>query len=158
MRFLAEIAMPLPRVLHMSAEFVINASLRRLFSSPDLDLDSITALLETARTEKISLDSAGLAYALKQTLDHAFAALRQAPNDFNLLSTLDAAIAMVQSLSFEVDLWRVQNIYFQLQQNAAQAICDLTEEEAQAWRAKFDRLGERLGFELVTERQPAMAA
>jgi hypothetical protein len=157
MRFLADLSLPMPRVLLMSAEFVVNASLRRQFSSPDPDLDRIRALLEAARTDKIALDDAGLAYALKKNLDALFASLLEAPTDLGLLNRLDVLVAMTRSLPFEVNLWRVQNIFHHLLRNVYPAMREMQEEEAQAWVSKFEQLGGRLSFQMTTAAQPAAA-
>src|SRR5581483_45072 len=56
MRFLSEFNAPMPRVLHMTAEFVVNSSLRRAFEEQDLDLDRIRTLLDVATRERIALE------------------------------------------------------------------------------------------------------
>ena len=157
MRFLNELTLPMPQVLLMSAEFVVNAALRRQFSSPDPDLDRIRALLEAARADKIALDDAGLSYALKKSLDRLFASLLEAPTDLGLLNKLVALISVTRSLPFEVDLWRVQNIFHHLLRNVYPAMRELDEEEARAWTSRFEQLGEKLSFEM-TLQQPAAAA
>jgi hypothetical protein len=158
MRFLGELTLPMPRVLTMSAEFVVNAALRRQFSSPDPDLDRIRALLDAARTDKVSLDAPGLGYAFKKNLDRLFTSLLEAPSDLGLLNKLASLVAMARALPFEVNLWRVQNVYHQLLRNAYPAMRELPEEESQAWTAKFEQLGRQLSFEISTETRPAAAA
>jgi len=160
MRFLNDLSLPMPKVLTMSAEFVANAALRRQFSSPDPDLDRIRAVLDAARADRIALDGPGLGYAFKKNLDRLFAALLEAPTDLGLLNRIDTLVAMARSLPFEVSLWRVQNMFHQLLRNVYPAMREMQEEEAQAWRTKFEQLGERLSFQMAaTENsQPAAAA
>ncbi len=147
-RFLGELHLPVPPVLRASAEFVINASLRREFSRSDPDLDRVTALLGSAARDHVALDAAGLGFALKKTLEEAFAGLLAAPTDLELLHRLDAQISMARSLPFEVDLWRVQNIYNQLLLTVYPGVRQLGNDEAVAWSTRFETLGEKLGFAL----------
>jgi hypothetical protein len=157
MRFLGELTLPMPRVLTMSAEFVVNAALRRQFSSPDPDIERVRALLEAARADKITLDDAGLSYAFKKSLDRQFASLLEAPTDLGLLNKLVALVAMARSLPFEVNLWRVQNVFHHLLRNVYPTMRALDEEEARAWTTKFEQLGENLSFQTAEQRQPVAA-
>jgi alpha-amylase/alpha-mannosidase (GH57 family) len=148
MRYLAELEMPLPRVLHISAEFVVNSALRREFSAEDPDVDRVAALLASARSEKLTLDGAGLGYVLRKRLDRAFATLQDAPQDLGLLARVTTLIEMVRKLPFTVNLWRVQNIYYQLLQGVYPGMRTLDGEEGRIWTQRFERLGELLNFEM----------
>ena len=88
MRFLSDLNLPAPRALHLAAEFVLNAGLRREFSSDDPDLDRASALLGAACVEKVTLDAPGLAYVLKGTLERIFVQLAAQPADLELLERL----------------------------------------------------------------------
>ena len=55
---------PLPKMLHLTAEFVLNTALRKEFMAEELDLERVQTLLDTAAREKIQWDEAWLGYAL----------------------------------------------------------------------------------------------
>lgn len=147
MRLLKELNIPQPKVLFTAAEFVLNNSLRRAFIEKTLDLEHIKALLEEARAISIPLDGASLGYALKKTLERLGKELQENPRDTSLLEHLEAACSLVRFLPFEVDMWKVQNIYYgllqsiypDLRQRAAQG-----EEEARTWVERFCSLGDCL--------------
>lgn len=147
MRLLRELNIPQPRVLFSAAEFVINASLRRALAEKFPDLEHIRALLEEARSINIPLDGASLGYALKKTLERLGKEWRNNPLDTGLLERLGAACGLVHYLPFEVDLWKVQNIYYgllqevhpEMRQRAASG-----DEEAGAWVERFSSLGDCL--------------
>ncbi len=137
MRFLVDLKMPLPKVLLLTAEFVLNSALRRAFEAADLDFDHIRTLLESAAREQVNLDAAGLEFVLRRRLNRLASAVMSYPDDEQLVATLDAAVGIAQSLPFEVNLWKVQNaFYFLVQQHANE----------DAWRDRLDSLGARLGF------------
>src|SRR5438067_3744612 len=154
MRFLADLKLPTPKVLEVSAEFVLNSSLRREFAAEDPDLDRVRTELEAAKRERVTLDAAGLGYALRKSLERSFNRLLQAPTDLGLLRKLTDTIELVRSLPFDVNLWKVQNVYYQLLQTVYPVLRTGNEDEARAWTVQFEQLGELLSF-AVEEAVPA---
>ncbi|WP_035108189.1 DUF3536 domain-containing protein [Desulfovirgula thermocuniculi] len=147
MRLLKELNIPQPKVLFSAAEFVINASLRRALAEKFPDLEHIRALLEEARSINIPLDGASLGYALKKTLERLGKELRENPLDTGLLEHLEAACSLVHFLPFEVDLWKVQNIYYGLLQSIYPEVRQRAaagDEGAEAWVGRFSSLGDCL--------------
>lgn len=116
MRFLKDLNIPQPAALYTAAKFVLNTSLRRAFQGDMLDLEHIRALLNEAEISNVPLDGVSLGYVLEQTLERMGERLRAEPMDHSLIGHLDAVIGLVSSLPFEVDLWKVQNIYYRLLQ------------------------------------------
>jgi len=155
MRFLSELNAPMPRVLHMTAEFVVNSSLRRAFEEQDLDLDRIRTLLDVANREHITLEGPGLSYVLKRTLEQMIKALAAEPTNLERLERIERSIDMARSLPFEVSLWKVQNIYWHMLEQIRPKFLARNDEQSQAWVEHFDRLGEKLGIRIP---EPAPAA
>jgi hypothetical protein len=158
MHFLAEVHMPLPGVLRRTAEFVLNSSLRREFEAEELDLDRITSLLDSARREGITLDAAGLAYAVRQRLDRMMQDLAAAPRDFARLQQMEAAVRLARSFSFEIDLWRVQNRYWHLLQSVYPEVLAAGDPESERWVEHFAALGRNLGIKLESRTEEAPVA
>ncbi|MGC2324294.1 MAG: DUF3536 domain-containing protein [Terriglobales bacterium] len=154
MRFLGELGTQPPPVLQLTAEFVLNGSLRRAFEEEDLDLDRIRTLLEAAQREHVRLDGAGLSYALRASLDLMMQSFQAEPAAPERLERMEAVIQMVRGLPFEVNLWRIQNIYYQMLQRVRPEFQARKDEEARTWLSHFDRLGEKLGIS-VPEPQPS---
>ena len=144
MRFLGELGTPPPRVLHMTAEFVLNASLRRAFEEQNFDLERIRSLLDAAQRERVTLDSAGLSYALRHSLERMIQRLQAGPAELEPLERLEAVVDLVRSLPFEVDLWEVQNRYYQMLQQVRPEFQARDDDAGRIWLAHFDRLGEKL--------------
>jgi len=146
-RFLRELNIPQPRVLHTAAEFVLNSNLRQAFAGNMTDLKQIRTLLEEAKIANVKLDGTVHRYVLEQTLSRLGERLWENPNDLDLITHLDEVTALVGSLPFEVDLWKVQNVYYSLLQtvypdNLEKAAAG--DEEAREWIARFNDLGDKL--------------
>ncbi|MGH7545698.1 MAG: DUF3536 domain-containing protein, partial [Gemmatimonadota bacterium] len=147
MRFVADLGNPLPKSFTMTAEFVLNTSLRRALEAETLDLERIETLLEEAGRWKVPLDAAGLRYALERTLDAMAEWLRDGAADPALLQALSATTDLVGRLPFDVDLWKLQNEYYDLCTTIYPEMRPKAERgdpEARAWLEAFVPLGAKL--------------
>ena len=151
LRFLAELKAPVPRVLRVTAEFVINAELRRLFAESDLDADRVQPLLETARRESITLDGTGLEFALRRRLSQTANDWEQDPGNPELLERIERLAALAHAMPFTVNLWRAQNAYYVV----AQKLLSGADDER---RERIARLGELLGVSVAAEQRVEVAA
>jgi alpha-amylase/alpha-mannosidase (GH57 family) len=148
MRFLADLGMPLPRAFHTAAELVLNAGLRQAFQGEKVDPPRVAALLDEVRVWQVDLDTAGLSYTLKQTIERLAERFREQFAELTLLQRLEAAVDMARSLPFEVDLWKAQNAYYELLRSTGpkyRAKAVQGDERAQAWVDSFIMLGDKLG-------------
>jgi hypothetical protein len=149
MRFLASMGTPVPREFQIAAEFAVNTELRRLFEADGLDLDRINGLLREAARSGVALDSPGLGYALARTIERITEEFRASPEDVALLQQLDGAVGLARALPFEVDVWKSQNVYYELLQNI---YAEFQEEaalgylDARHWVEAFTALGKKLRF------------
>jgi alpha-amylase/alpha-mannosidase (GH57 family) len=147
MRFHKELGVPLPRPFLATAEIVLNRYLLEAFQAPELDLQLIRSLLEEARLLQVALDGAGLEYALRKAIERLAERFRHHPLDSAYLRQLEAAINLEGELPFEVSLWNVQNIYYELRQSVYPQQLREAEAgpgEAQTWVDHFAALGRKL--------------
>jgi hypothetical protein len=144
MGFLSDMGAPLPKMLHLTAEFVLNTALRKEFLADEIDLERIQTLLDTAAREKIQWDEAWLGYALNRRLVRMADELAVNPRE-ERLQRFNAAVSLVRSLPFEVNLGPVQNVFYQLLQNVYPAVALDGDESSQRWVSEFAGLGEKLG-------------
>ena len=114
MRFLIDLGIPLPKPFLCTAEYVLNFGLRDAFEEADFSSDTIQGLLREATALHIDPDAMGLGYVLKLTLDRLAAKCREDPEDFDNLDRLADAVDMAVGLPFKVNLWTVQNVYFEM--------------------------------------------
>lgn len=150
-RFLKDLGIPQPKALHTTAEFIINTSLRHAFADEPPNFDYITSLLKEAELWEIPLDEEGLGYALKKTVDRMAERLRTEPTNINLLKDLEAITSLACSLPFEVDLWKGQNIYYDLLQTAYKGLQEKARQGENTARELIEILN-RLGDNLRMRR------
>jgi len=147
MRFLSDLRMPLPKALQTAAEFVLNMHLRRFFESDNLDLDGISAVLAEAKTNKISLSSPGLGYSFQKALEKMMMWMKDNPAEVSLLENLESAVQLLGAAPFEVDMWELQNNYYEMKQSIYQSQKTRAAEgepDAVDWVRSFESLGRML--------------
>ncbi len=144
LRFLSELHMPRPKVLQVTAEFVLNSSLRHAFEADELDLGTIAALMDAAARDEITLDTAGLSYVLKRRLAKLADLLAADPAEPSVFTRFETAVRLARSLPFEVDLWHAQNVCYRVLQPA----CQNNDRDAttQEWLQRWLALAEKLNL------------
>ncbi|MCF8061154.1 MAG: DUF3536 domain-containing protein [Deltaproteobacteria bacterium] len=116
MRFLMDAEAPLPKALHVAAEFVLHAELKRRFQSDDIDLDGIESLLQEARGVGVTFDTEPLEFAFRRSLERTAMRLLDKPDGVEPIHRLDAVLSLLDSLPFKVNLRTAQNICYDLKE------------------------------------------
>lgn len=149
MRFLADLHIPLPKAFRTAADFVLNTDLRRAFEHEDIDIERIKMILDEVRCENIELDTTGLIYTIRETLEWMGGRLTHDPNNVELLRKIEVFVDLARTLPCEIDVWELQNIYYDLQQTLRASYEERAgqgDEGARMWLNIFTLLGDRLGF------------
>ncbi|NJP05288.1 MAG: DUF3536 domain-containing protein [Chloroflexaceae bacterium] len=155
MRFLSELGTPTPRAFRTAAEFAINSYLKRAFEDDDPDIERIKILFEEAQTEQIILDTATISFKLGQCIERMMQRFAHNHHDLYLLEKLAATAGLVRTLSFDVDIWTSQNIFYDMLQSVYPRFRERAEHHdgmAQAWVHHFSVLGQNVqvrGSEIV---------
>lgn len=148
MRFLTYLRIPLPRAFRTAAEVVLSAELRRAFEQEEPDLDQVRAHLEAVAMWRIDLDTEGLSYALRRTMERLADRFRAEPSDLANLQRLDTIVSLARFLPFEVNLWKAQNTYYEVLHTAHpdffREMAEQGDESASTWVSHFLTLGEKL--------------
>jgi hypothetical protein len=101
------------------------------------------------QSAKVELDTKGVSYAFERALERLARQLAERPESEVLLNTLEALATTARDMNFDVDVWQVQNIYFDLMKQHYPRYRNLAAEDdgrATQWIASFTRLGEQLAI------------
>jgi hypothetical protein len=154
---LKEMRIPAPKVISIAAEVTINAGLRRAFEDEKFNPESIKALLKEAQDSGVDLDTNTLEFAFRQTVEQMAERLVDDPSDLSLLKRLEATAGLIGSLPFRVNLWKTQNIFYEIAQNVYPAMRHKAGEgskKAIDWLEHFRQLGSRLNIR-VAQTKPS---
>jgi hypothetical protein len=148
LRFVTSLGDPPPDFLHYAARFFLNHSLKQAFEDEELEIERIESLLDEARLAGVSIDAATLEMVIRGKVEGFALLLFKGIEDIFILHELEAIITILDSLPFQVNIWKVQNICFQLL--SSQYFADLKEkadqghEEVSQLVQRFIRLCEKL--------------
>ena len=149
LRFLADLRAPPLQGLSMAMEVVLNSEIRGQFESDHLDAERMRSLLAECQAMKVALEREILAYACKGYFDRLSERLLRTPEDAELLRGLIAAARLVPDLPFESNLWKPQNVYFEISRTIRpewSKRAQQGDETAKTWDSLFAELGVALGF------------
>lgn len=147
MRFMSDLGLPLPEAFKTTAEFVLNTDLRRTLTREPIDMERVRDLLQEVQAAKVQLDVKGIGFALKRAMERVARQLAQNPEDDTLLATLEALASTARGRAFDVDVWQVQNIFFDLMKQSYprfRVLAAVGDARAATWVGSFTRLGEQL--------------
>jgi len=145
-RFITDLGIPTPKVFYSAAEFVLNSGLRRAFEG-EIDVERIKALLEEAKLEGVTLDTDTLEYSLRKNIEQMASSFLANPADFLILEKLEAALDILPSLPFMVNLWKPQNYFYEILKSVYPAFQDKAkkgDKNARIWVNRFNSLGDKL--------------
>ncbi len=153
MGFLSELQLPLPPILRLTAEFVVDTAVRRALADQATEFDTVRSLLEDARRSGFSLDASNLEPALRQRLNGLVDRWMRDPGSLEALKEVENVIALSRVQPFELNLWKSQNAYYELSQavesNAHASVNP-------AWLSHFHGLGQWLGVALPQLEAPPL--
>ena len=142
--FLRELWMPLPPILRVSSEFVLNNAICRSLTDEDLDLPRVRLLIQMATQSGVTLDAA-VKSALTDRLKRTLESWVKEPLDLKSLIQLESLTSLAGSVPFEIDLWNAQNSFYAL-------INELAPLQrlglGEVWLGHFRKLGELLRIAL----------
>ncbi|UCF57305.1 MAG: glycoside hydrolase, partial [Deltaproteobacteria bacterium] len=151
MRFFKDSGLPSPKAFNTAAELVLNGSLRRAFENEQFDLEVIESLLKEAKEEGVILDAATLEFSIRKKLEHMAKRFSADPIKLSQLQELESAVSLVRSLPFQVNLWKVQNICYEILQSMHPDLLQKAEEgdkTSQEWIKHFKTLAGSLSLRI----------
>jgi alpha-amylase/alpha-mannosidase (GH57 family) len=144
LRFLKEMDQPIPDVLRITAQFVLNSDLVRTFQSDPVDSVRLSMLLELVKREGVQIEEAGVGFAAGNAVTRLLKKLAKDPQNGELLQHANLLVSIVQMLPFKVSYWDAQNIYYSLLQTDYPVMARRSDAASRHWVENFAALGEKL--------------
>lgn len=156
--FLRELWMPLPPILRVSSEFVLNNLIRRALSREQADRQRVRLLISAATQSGVALEPS-IKSELCRRVESRIQVWSQRPFDLQLLTELEDLVTLLRNTPFEGDLWRMQNTYYAVM-TAITALGPLNLSDS--WVEHYRNLGTLLGIatamESVSAEEPQLPA
>jgi alpha-amylase/alpha-mannosidase (GH57 family) len=144
MNFLVELKLAIPAHFINIAAAALHAELEQEFLAEPLHAERIEDLFKSADAWHIPLNKEELELTFRTTLEKRISASAQLAENLAALKTFTSAIRLAQTLPFIVNLYRVQNSYYDLLQYRypiMKALAEKGDKSAAAWTEEFRVLG-----------------
>ncbi len=141
---LQSLRIPIPKPFHVTAEYIVNTDLKRVFEEEDLNVEKLESLINEANKWPLEIDAATIAYFASSWTNSFITRLSQQPEDIALLEKIDNVMKLLRQLPVELDIWNAQNIYFTIGKNFYTIMKEKTEKGddfARRWVEVFRKLG-----------------
>ena len=144
LRFLKEMNQPLPDVLRITAEFVLNSDLMHSLETDPVDSIRMAMVMELVKQEGVKLEETGLSFGASKALVRLMKQLANDPKNLELLERAYVLVTLLRMFPFPVNYWQAQNIFYSLLKNTFPFIQKETNELSPKWTERFLDLGEKL--------------
>lgn len=105
---------PIPKVLSLSIEWVLNRDLEQALREPRWNVDAINRILAEAQNRTHLLNSSALSYTATTSLVSMGRQIQHHLGDVESLVALDEALRLSHAFPFEMELRTLQNLYYRL--------------------------------------------
>jgi alpha-amylase/alpha-mannosidase (GH57 family) len=144
LRFIREMGQPMPEVLRITAEFVLNRDLKKTFETEPVDFVRIAMLMEMVKREGVRVDEATVGYSASNSLTRLLRRLEQHLDDSETLERAYVLASLFATMPLPVNYWHAQNIYYSILNKEFPALAGKHAPDARQWRERFLSLGEKL--------------
>lgn len=150
---------PVPGVLLNTAELVLKAELKKAFLTQVVDEAAIQEVTANVKKFAIPIESLELEFAARKTIERMVDEFCQDPSHPGHLAELERFIELIQSISLNVNLWQVQNVFFRVAHEKYQQLITAQESECDStWSNRFRHVGEMLSFNMQSLLQDSRVA
>jgi len=147
MDMLGEFGYPIPAPFHLAAEYIMNADLKKHFLEDELDLKRLRDLIAHVKKFSFQLDKDGLRYVASQWLTSQMEMFHTHRDNLSLMDKLVDRLRLMAELHLDLDLWKAQNVYFEISRttmNDKKGQTERGDEQAKKWMGLFQDLGSLL--------------
>jgi len=147
--FLQEAGMPVPKIFLITAEFILNFDIKKIFAEEKIDDERIRNVMKEMKRWDVMIDSVELELIMRRRLEGMMDKLHKNPPDTSLLSEVQKMLELIKSMPFNINLWQAQNVYYKLSKTTCKELlvkAKAGNEDASLWLDKFKQIGQSLFF------------
>lgn len=133
---------PLPKVLSLSIEWVLNRDLERALKSPQWDAERIQRILNESRQWPHLLNMSSLAHTASSSLFQMGRTVHRHIGQHDPLTRLQEALTLAGQFPFDLDLQALQNLYYRLAQRIDRG--SIPQALDKSWKIQFYALAPML--------------
>ncbi|MEM9832406.1 MAG: DUF3536 domain-containing protein [Bacteroidota bacterium] len=143
-----------PKPLKFPGEFTVNANLRRLLQSDEIDDRELNMLADSLEHLSVDIDKVGLNFLAAERINQLMKSFQHDPESDQLMRQVVQLIQVCRKVHLAPDLWEAQNIAFTVHRQNYHQKCKLRDnddKEAQVWCNTFETLFQELNIHVVED-------
>jgi len=151
MQMMRGMGIPLPKVLAVPVEYLLNEDLRRVIGHRDANLRRIRDLADQMKQFGLQPDQSVLSFEAGQRIARLMSELKGSPENTRLLAEVEQTCAALLAITKDVDLQSAQNILFSISKTTYPMMTRKAQSgdaAAQTWLAHFCDLAQCVGIEV----------
>lgn len=147
MQAMREQQTPIPKALMTTAEFTINAELRKSIEAQEVYFGQIEDMVKEVSRWRFEADKTTLGFVASRKIRALIEKFDQSPEDVSPLESIESLMRALEPLALPYDLWKAQNLLFFTGKQLAPEMrirAEIGDEAARKWVERFDSLSEYL--------------
>ncbi|RME63125.1 MAG: DUF3536 domain-containing protein [Nitrospirae bacterium] len=142
MNFLLSLNAPVPGSFRLATEHTLNLELKDLILQEDIDLDRFNALKSEIDKWGIQINTSSIELPAEEKLNLLMESFAREPLNLERLESLLRFIEVLKSLSLEINLWKAQNLFFEISRAYYPEIKEKKDDPgSERWLQLFEKLG-----------------
>lgn len=147
MKIMNEMNLPLPEAFSVIGQLILNTRIQSLLEEDRIELEELKRAVEEIKRFSFTIYKRDIGYAATIKITLLMEELSANPDDVELIKTITSILEVVRSLTVELNLWKAQNLYFNLcERYRTISELDKGEKKAEEWLISFAGLGEQLSI------------
>lgn len=149
-----ELSIDPPKPLKFPGEFTVNANLRRILQSDEIDMRELNLLADSLEHLSVDIDHVGLNYLAAERINNMMNELKDSPLNDRLMHKAVQFIQVSKKVHLTPDLWEAQNIAFNIHRNHYRNQCqqrDSGDEKSRTWCDTFEILFQELNINVAED-------
>jgi len=142
-----EFHIPVPKVLALTVEFVLNQDLIDILQATKLNLQKLQRIVTEIKRWPFMRDNKTVEYEAKRKIESMMQEFARYPEQKTRLHQLCQILRILKPLKLELDLWKSQNLYFLISRTTpakTQTSTGALSTDDRAWHKEFQELGRHL--------------
>ncbi|OQW98866.1 MAG: glycoside hydrolase [Elusimicrobia bacterium A5] len=147
-RVLKDMGIPLPKAIHFAISFILNTDIKKALKKENIDFEIMRKLVDEIKQWQIEIDKDTVGYIAERKIEQWIRIFSEEYEEMSVMDALDKTIAMLTEISVPLDLWKTQNIYFEISRKKYPQMKlkkEQGDDTAGQWVEKFRTLGKSLG-------------
>lgn len=145
MKIMNEMNVPLPEAFSVTGQLILNTRIQSLLEEDSIDLEDIRRAVQEIKRFSFTVYKRDIGYAAGIKVTSLMEMLSKTPEDVELIQTTASLLEVIRTLAVELNLWRAQNLYFDLCERYRSAVRTKSgDKQSKEWLAHFARLGDQL--------------